>query len=267
MSLPKKGGEMRLKEKVAIVTGGGSGIGKAIGLAFVREGAEVIIVGRTTSKLEEVAKEARAIGGKMISMKVDVSNEYQVEEMVKKTLKGFGKIDILVNNAGIVIMSPAEKMTTEQWDAVVNVNLKAPFLCSRAVGKEMIKRGGGKIINIASMGGHLAIPLSASYSASKAGLLLLTKALAIEWGKYNINVNSISPGVTEAGMFLKFKVENPEAAKAREQTIPLKRVNQPEDIANAVIFLASPDSDSINGEDIGVDGGMLSVHPGYVHMV
>ena len=113
----------------------------------------------------------------------------------------------------------------------------------------------------------MAIPLSASYSASKAGLVLLTKALAIEWGKYNINVNAVSPGVTDAGMFAKFRVENPEAAKAREQTIPIKRVNKPEDIAHAVIFLASSDSDSISGEDIGVDGGMLSVHPGYVHML
>jgi NAD(P)-dependent dehydrogenase (short-subunit alcohol dehydrogenase family) len=258
---------MRLKDKVAIVTGGGAGIGKAIALALVREAAQVVIVGRTKSKLQEVVKEAKAAGGRMISMKVDVSNERRVEEMVKKTVSRFGRIDILVNNAGIVVMCPAEEMSTEQWDAVVNVNLRAPFLCCRAVGREMIKRGGGKIINISSMGGRLAIPLSASYSASKAGLVLLTKALAIEWGKYNINVNAVSPGVTDAGMFAKFRVENPEAAKAREQTIPIKRVNKPEDIAHAVIFLASSDSDSISGEDIGVDGGMLSVHPGYVHML
>ena len=258
---------MRLKDKVAIVTGGGAGIGKAIALALVREAAHVVIVGRTKSKLDEVVKEGKAAGGRMISMKVDVSNERQVGEMVKKTVTRFGRIDILVNNAGIAVMCPAEEMTTEQWDAVVNVNLRAPFLCCRAVGREMIKRGGGKIINISSMGGRLAIPLSASYSASKAGLVLLTKALAIEWGKYNINVNAVSPGVTDAGMFAKFRVENPEAAKAREQTIPIKRVNKPEDIAHAVIFLASSDSDSISGEDIGVDGGMLSVHPGYVHML
>jgi len=131
----------------------------------------------------------------------------------------------------------------------------------------MIKRRSGKIINISSKGGHLAIPLSVSYSASKAGLLHFTRALAVEWGKYNINVNSVSPGVTATGMFMEFKHDHPEQAKAREEKIPLRRVNKPEDIANAVLFLASSDSDNVTGEDIGVDGGMLSVHPGYVHML
>ncbi len=258
---------MRLTGKVALVTGGGRGIGKTIALTLMREGAEVVIVGRTRSDLDRVVEEARAAGGQMKAMSVDVSDESEIEEMVKETIKEFGKIDILVNNAGAVIMSPAERMSTEQWDAVVNVNLKAPFLCSRAVGKEMIKSGGGKIINISSRGGHSVIPLSVSYSASKAGLLMLTKALAVEWGKYNINVNSVSPGVTETGMFAKFRADRPEEARAREEKIPLKKVNQPEDIANAVLFLASSDSDKITGEDIGVDGGMLSVHPGYVHML
>ena len=202
-----------------------------------------------------------------MTYEADISKEAEVEEMVKETLKKFGEIDILVNNAGIVVMSPAEAMTNEQWEEVVNVNLKAPFLCSREVGKEMIKRKSGKIINIASMGGHLAIPYSVSYSASKGGLLLLTKALAVEWGKYNINVNSVTPGITETGMFSKFRAEHPEEAKSREEKIPLKRVNQPEDIANAVLFLASSDSDNINGQDVGIDGGMISLHPGYVHMI
>jgi NAD(P)-dependent dehydrogenase (short-subunit alcohol dehydrogenase family) len=258
---------MRLEDKVAIVTGGGRGIGKTIALTLMREGAKVVIVGRTKSDLDKVVEKAGAAGGQMKAMRVDVSNETEIEEMVGETVKRFGRIDILVNNAGAVIMSPAEKMSTEQWDAVVDVNLKAPFLCSRAVGKEMIKRRSGKIINISSRGGHSVIPLSASYGASKAGLQMLTKALAVEWGKYNINVNSVSPGVTETGMFAKFRADRPEEAKAREDKIPLKRVNQPEDVANAVLFLASSDADKITGEDIGVDGGMLSVHPGYVHML
>jgi NAD(P)-dependent dehydrogenase (short-subunit alcohol dehydrogenase family) len=258
---------MKLENKVAIVTGGSKGIGKIIAYTLAREGARVVITARTKTDLDAAVKEGKTLGLDLLQSIVDVSDESQISNMVDKSIKDFGKIDILVNNAGVVVMSPAEEMTTESWDFVVSVNLRGPFLFCRAVGKEMIKRRSGKIVNISSAGGQLVIPLSVSYSATKAGLLHLTKALAVEWGKYNINVNSVSPGVTATGMFMQFKHDHPEQAKAREEKIPLKRVNNPEDIANAVLFLASSDSDNVSGEDIRVDGGMLSVHPGYLHMV
>jgi NAD(P)-dependent dehydrogenase (short-subunit alcohol dehydrogenase family) len=258
---------MRLEDKVAIVTGGSRGIGRAIALFFARERANVVLAARTKSDLDDVVAEGNAFGGQLKAIRADVTIDADVDSVVKETVREFGRIDILVNNAGIVIMSPAEEVTTEEWDRVVDVNLKGVFLCCRAVGREMIKRKSGKIVNIASGGAHLAIPLSASYSASKAGVLHLTRALAVEWGKYNINVNSVSPGVTATGMFMTYKREHPQEAKTREEKIPLKRVNSPEDVANAVVFLASSDSDNITGKDIGVDGGMLSVHPGYLQML
>ena len=256
---------MRFKDKVAIVTGGGRGIGKAIALALAQEGAKVVILDKLESQLlDEVVKEAKTAGGQMIARGVDIRNEADVDAVVKEVLKEFGKIDILVNNAGIEVRAPAEEMTTEQWDSVMDTNLKAAFLLSRAVGRNMIENRSGRIINISSMGGHAAIPLMVSYSVSKAGILQLTKSLAVEWGKYNINVNSISPGVTETPMLSQLRIQDPEAFKAREQRIPTKKVAQPEDIANAVLFLASPEADSISGEDIGVCGAIMAIHPGYV---
>jgi NAD(P)-dependent dehydrogenase (short-subunit alcohol dehydrogenase family) len=264
----KRGGPaVRLAGKAAIVTGGGKGIGRTIALTFAREGARVAVAGRAASDLDEVAREGKRLGAEMLPVPTDVTREEDVAAMVDRTLGEFGGIDILVNNAGAVVMAPAESMTVEQWDSVLDVNLKGPFLCCRAVAREMIKKRSGKIVNVSSGGGHLAIPCSVSYAASKAGLLLLTKALAVEWGKYHINVNSVSPGITVAGMFEKFMAENPEEARLRQERIPLREVNRPEDIANAVLFLVSAEADRITGEDIAVDGGMLSVHPGYVHMV
>jgi len=254
---------MKASGKVAIVTGAGQGIGKAIALALVKEGADVVIADINLKAAEIFAEEATAFG-KAIAMKVDVSSKVDVDRMMKEALKQFRRIDILVNNAGIAIMAGADEITVEQWDQVVDINLKGTFLCSQAVGREMIKRKSGKIINIASAAAHSAAPNMVAYNVSKAGVIQLTKTLAVEWAKYNINVNSISPGVTEGVMLSRLRVEDPEAFKAREQRIPLKRVNQPKDIAKLVIFLSSEDSDNITGEDIRLDGGMLAIHPGLV---
>ena len=254
---------MKASGKVAIVTGAGQGIGKAIALALVKEGADVVIADINLKAAEICAEEATAFG-KAIAMKVDVSSKVDVDRMMKEALKQFRRIDILVNNAGIAIMAGADEITVEQWDQVVDINLKGTFLCSQAVGREMIKRKSGKIINIASAAAHSAAPNMVAYNVSKAGVIQLTKTLAVEWAKYNINVNSISPGVTEGVMLSRLRVEDPEAFKAREQRIPLKRVNQPKDIAKLVIFLSSEDSDNITGEDIRLDGGMLAIHPGLV---
>ena len=254
---------MRVGGKVGIVTGAGQGIGKAIALELAKEGANVVIADINLKAAENVAKEATAFG-KAIAIEVDVSSKADIDRMLKESLKQFGRVDILVNNAGIAIMAEASEVMLEEWDRVMDINLKGVFLCSQAVGREMIRRRNGKIINIASAAAHSAAPNMVSYNVSKAGVIQLTKTLAVEWAKYNINVNSISPGVTEGVMLSQLRVDDPAAFKAREERIPLKRVNPPEDIARLVVFLSSMDSDNITGEDIRLDGGMLAIHPGLV---
>jgi NAD(P)-dependent dehydrogenase (short-subunit alcohol dehydrogenase family) len=254
---------MKLDGKVAIITGAGQGIGKAIALALARKGSSVVIAD-INIKAAEIVKEEVALFSKAIAMKVDVSKKSDVDRLLRVCLKEFGKIDVLVNNAGIAIMSGAHEITEEQWDEVIEINLKGTFLCCQAVGKEMIKVRNGKIVNIASISGHSAAPNMMTYNVSKAGVIQLTKTLAVEWAKYNINVNSISPGITESVLLDKLRIEDPKAFKAREQRIPLKRVNKPGDIAKLVVFLSSEASNNITGEDIRVDGGMLAIHPGLV---
>ena len=254
---------MELEGKVALITGGGQGIGKAIVLALAKKGASVVIVDIDLESAGKVADEAGKFS-KVVAKKADVSSETDVKQLGREALKEFGRIDILVNNAGIDQKLPTEEVTVEQWQQVMDINLKSVFLCAQAVGREMIKNRSGKIINIASVAGHAAIPRMAAYNASKAGVLLLSKTLAVEWAQYNINVNSISPGVTETSLLSRLRMENPEAIKARGKRIPLGRVAQPEDIAQVAIFLASSASDNITGEDIKSDGGMLAIHAGYV---
>jgi len=248
---------------VVIVTGGGSGLGRAFCYAFADEGASIVCPDINFEDAKETVAEITKKGGKALAIKTDVTKEDDVRKMVDETLKAYHKIDVLVNNAGIRIRAPVEEMTTEQWDAVMNVNLKATFLCCREVGQEMIKNKRGKIINISSQGGYAVVPEHLSYCVSKAAVLMLTRGLAVEWGKYNINVVSVSPGATETPMLAQGRLETPEAFKAREARIPLRRVNQPEDVSNAVLFLASSESDTITGVDLDVGGGMLAIHPGY----
>jgi len=266
----KAGGIMRFEGKVAIVTGASRGIGKAIALALAQEGASVVVAARSETEgcppgtIHKTVEEIHAFGGNALAVRTDVTQEEEVSEMVRRTLEQYGRIDILVNNAGIELRLPTEEVTTEQWQQVMDVNLKSYFLCARTVGREMIKNRSGKIINIASVSGHSAVPRMAAYSASKAGVLLLTKTLAVEWAKYNINVNSISPGLTETAFVSRLRMQDPETFKAREERIPLRRAAQLEDIAQAVVFLASSASDNITGEDIVIDGGLLAIYAGYV---
>lgn len=253
---------MKLGKKVAIVTGAGSGIGKAIALAFARAGADVLIADIDLQSAKEAAGEIISLGRQAHAVKVDVSNSEEVCELVKKTLTYFTRIDILVNSAGVDKIVPAEELTEADWDGMISVNLKGTFLCSQAVGRQMIKQRRGKIINIASTGAHSGGVGQAAYCASKGGVLLLTKVLAIEWAKYNINVNSVSPGPTRTRFLEKLIKEYPELLEVRQKMIPLRRLNKPDDIASAALFLASPESDNIVGQDIIVDGGACAAHPG-----
>lgn len=250
---------MRLEGQVAIVTGAGQGIGEAIALTFAREGAAVVVDDINPKTARKVAKDINERGGIALPIKADVSNADEVNTLVKKTLDQFKKVDILVNNAGIIKLAPVLELTEAEWDSVMDVNVKGQFLCSKAVGKHMTKQKRGKIINIASIGAHIGGPGSAAYAVSKGGILQLTKVLAVEWGKYNINVNVVSPGLTMTVM-AEYVTKKLPSSQGIDR-VPLRRLAKPEDIADAVLFLASSESDYVTGQEIIVDGGTLVIHP------
>jgi len=251
----------RLEGEVAIITGAGTGMGESHARRFAKEGAVVVLADVDFPSVEKVANQIKAEGGKALAVKVDVSKKAEVEEMVKKALDAFGKIDILVNNAAIFRGGPAVEFPEEDWDAVLNVNLKGQFLCAQAVGKHMMERKQGRIVNIASVSGHRGGPVQGTaYCASKGGVLTLTKQLAVEWAPYNINVNSVSPSTTTTPMLMKFFEEAGMTIEDHTRWIPLSKVNRPEDMSNAVLFLASSESDTITGQDLTVDGGVTALY-------
>jgi len=254
---------MKLDGKVAIVTGAGQGIGRAIALSLAEEGASVVVCDINPQTAQDVTKEIQSLGRQAEAIKADVSNSEDVEELVRKSLDRFKKIDILVNNAGICLVSSAEELSEDEWDKTIDVNLKGTFLCSQAVGREMIKQKCGKIVNIGSGAGHIGIQDIIAYSVSKAGVISLTKVLAVEWGRYNINVNAVSPGSCRTPAAEKVRVGNPKTHEERIRRIPLQREAMPGDVAKAVLYLASPESNYITGDVIKVDGGMTAVHPGF----
>ena len=249
---------MRLTGLVAIVTGAGQGIGSAIAVSFASEGAVVVVVDIT---LEKARPTAERIGGaqQALAVAADVTQKDQVDAVVTKTLSSFGRIDVLVNNAGISEPSALVDLSEARWDRVIDTNLKGPFLCSQAAAASMIERRAGKIINIASVAGQLAHPTQAAYCASKAGLVMLTKVMAAEWGKYNINVNAISPGAVETERLKRFSREDPDFLKGRLEATPLGRFIQPEEVARLAVFFASPDSSAITGANIPIDGGSSAI--------
>ena len=255
---------MRLERQVAIVTGAGRGIGRAIALTLAREGAAVVVNDVNLESAEQVAGEIKSRGGWARPVKADVSNGEEVNKLVQETLDSFKKIDILVNNAGFGKLIPAMEITEAQWDSIIDVNLKGQFLCSQAVARHMIKQKRGKIVNIAALSGRVAMPGLAAYGASKGGVLQLTKVLAVEWGEYNINVNAVSPGITMTSLAESAFKEKPDLLKGYIERIPLRRAARTEDIADAVLFLSSSESDDITGQEITVDGGTSALHPGFV---
>jgi NAD(P)-dependent dehydrogenase (short-subunit alcohol dehydrogenase family) len=255
---------MKLAKTVSIVTGGGQGIGQTIAHELAKEGSKVLVVDINLESASQVADEIKATGANAMALKTDVTKRNEVERMVTETVNNFKKIDILVNNAGISDPVPALQLTEDRWDRVIAINLKGPFICSQAVAKHMVQQKQGKIINIASVVANLAHPTQASYCASKAGLILLTKTLALEWGKYNINVNAVSPSTVETPVIKNFKAKSPEFLDGRLEATPFRRLIKPIEVANAVLFLASSDSDGITGANIIVDGGSSSIWAGAV---
>jgi len=249
--------KFNLKGKAGIVTGASKGLGKGIALGLAQAGADLVIASRTQSLLEKVAHEIRRYGREVLVVAVDVSKKKDIDRLVEKSLDKFGKIDFLFNNAGTIRRSPSEDYSEKDWDEVININLKGVFLLAQAVGRVMIKQGGGKIINTSSLiavTGGKTIP---AYAASKGGVAQLTKSLANDWAKYNINVNAIGPGYFKTDQTKPLWTDN---ARYRELTerIPMGRWGNPDDLAGTAVFLASEASDYITGQTIWVDGGWLS---------
>ena len=262
---------MRLKDKVAIITGGGAGIGKAIATAFASDGAKVVIAARTLSKLQEVVEEINSRGGKAKSIQTDISDEKQIQRMVAQTLNEYGQIDILVNNSAAAadVRSKVVDMTLNDWNKELAITLTGVMLCSREVLKAMIPRKSGSIINISSIAGIFGHPGRSAYCVSKWGIIGLTMTLAIEVGDDNIRVNCISPAATKTERF-----EDIQKAKAKtlgvsyenlmSEILPhysLNRIANPSELARVALFLASDDSSAITGQNLIVSCGFHPMFP------
>ena len=244
----------KLEGKTAIVTGAGRGIGREISLVFAREGASVVVSDIDDKTASYTVGEINVLGGRAIAAAGDVSNFNDAKGIVDKTVETFSGVDILVNNAGITRDGLIMRMSEEDWDKVINVNLKGTFNMIKAVSRGMLKNRYGKIISLASVVGIMGNPGQSNYSASKAGIIGLTRTAAKEFASRNICVNAVAPGYIETDMT---KVLPPEVKDAFLNSIPLKRAGTSQDVANVVLFLASSESDYITGQVIQVDGGMI----------
>lgn len=244
----------KLQDKVAIVTGGSRGIGKAIALRLAAEGAKVVVTATTKAGADKTAEEIRQNGGQAAGFEANVAEVKQVEALIKGTVEQFGGLHILVNNAGITRDNLVMRMSDEDWNAVITTNLTGTFNCIRAASKIMMKQRSGKIINITSVVALMGNKGQANYCAAKAGVIGLTKSVARELASRNVQINAIAPGFITTDMTAVL----PEAAKtAMAQAIPLERMGTPEEVASAVAFLSSADADYMTGQVLNIDGGMV----------
>jgi len=245
----------RLEQRIAIVTGAGQGIGRAIALGFAREGARVVIADVNEESASTVKNEVEAGGERALVIRTDVSNEISVQVMAKKSLEEFGRVDILVNNAGIFPTSSVEEMSEEDWDRVIGTNLVGAFLCSRAVVPKFLEQGSGRIISLTSGRAFQGAKNGAHYAASKAGIIGFSKSLALELAPHGITVNVICPGITDTAQPRGHQTEDQMYAQA--QRIPLGRIGQPEDLVGPAVFLASDAAAFVTGQTILVNGGSI----------
>jgi meso-butanediol dehydrogenase/(S,S)-butanediol dehydrogenase/diacetyl reductase len=255
---------MKLQGRVAIVTGGNSGIGRATSLLFAREGAKVVVAARNSSKGEEVVREIKRANGEAVFVKTDVSKSEDVKRLVETTVSLFGRVDILFNNAALSPVGNVLTTSEQEWRDVIDTNINGTFLCTRYVLPHMLKQGGGAIVNTGSINSLMAMKDEAAYDASKGGVLMLTRATAMDFAKDKVRVNCICPGAIETPMLRDMleKAPNPKEAEAdliRKHA--LGRAGTPDEVARVALFLASDDSSFITGAAIAVDGGMLGGWP------
>lgn len=243
-----------LRGQVALVTGASQGLGKSLAMGLAEAGADIVMVARGPAKLAEAEKEVSDMGVRTLTVAADVTVPEDVDRIVAQALGKFGKIDILVNNVGTYAGKPIVDSEIEDWFRLINTNLTSAYLCCRAVGRHMIERQRGKVVNMAAAMGALGARNSSAYCASKGGVIQLTRALAVEWARYGINVNAIAPGTMETEITKKM-LDDPKVRKALESKVPMKRLGQPSDLVGTVVFLAASGSDYVTGQTIFVDGG------------
>jgi 2-deoxy-D-gluconate 3-dehydrogenase len=249
---------VRLQDRIAIVTGSTSGIGKSIAIGFAHEGATVVVCGRREELANSIAADLAGEGHKATAIRLDVTDPESIDNLVNRVLGQFGKIDILVNNSGISpVWKRAEDTSKEVWDQIMQTNLTGTFLCAQAAGRVMIQQKSGKIINVASVGGEVAMPRLIAYCASKAGIVMLTKVLAVEWAQHGILVNAIGPAFVETDFTAGLRASERIYADLKSKNA-LNRFAKPEEIVGTALFLASDDSNYITGQTIFVDGGWLA---------
>jgi len=255
MNLPEQQyPSFKLNSKVSLITGAARGLGKACALALANAGSDIALGLRDINTAEDLEQEIRAMGVKVIRLQMDVSNLQQINSSVERVVEEFGKIDVLVNNVGVAPDNPAEKVTEEDFDHTINLNLKGTFFTAQAVGKQMIKQGYGRIINMSSQAGFVALDDESIYCMTKAGINHLTKNLASEWAKYNINVNAVAPTFIETPGTKPWLADKDFRQSVLDR-IPLGRIGKPMEVAGAVVFLASDAASLITGDIMLIDGG------------
>lgn len=243
--------------KVAIVTGSGRGIGRAIALRFADHGADVVVCARSADQVEATAAAVRACGRRALAMTVDVGDQKGVEDLVRATVRELGRLDILVNNVGIAVVKPFLESTPADWQVQINANLMGTMLCTRAAGEHLVKQRGGKVINVSSIAGVRGKSGMTVYGATKAAVIQFTKILAVEWAAYNVNVNCIVPGAFYTQP-MKPVLDDPTVGPIRVKKIPLRRYGDPEEVAPLALYLASDASGFMTGAVLPIDGGELA---------